>query len=238
MSQIIVPAGADLLSIGKQAPRVALPLFYEDWHDGFLDAVKWGVTLAVGGTSSTSKDGHQVAGLVSSARLGQVSAATDTASLYTRQFFDPYYGQTALRSITERTCFEWEMDFGSSVTLVDNSTTFFGLSATQGGNRTTNNVIGFYFASDVLRAMVDSAATETTSALTTAPNVGTPHKYGIKIDRVDGVRYYVDDVLQATTTTNIPNINAHHINFFYQGDTAAETYVYFGVIRAWREDLI
>lgn len=233
------PLPVDSRTIAQIGTRVrSTTLFYEDWHDGFLNAAKWEYAVTSGGSVAVSNAPGLLAGMPSSATLAQNGAAADVGKLYTQVPFPIMYGQTALTTPLERLNLEYASYNDSAATLIDNSTSFLGLSYAQAALRSSNNIIGFYWASDVLRAICDNAGTETTSALTTAPTVTTLHKYRISIDRLNGVLFYVDDVLQATITTNIPNIQSVFINYYFQGDAAQTTSVKIGTVRLWMEDLI
>ena len=242
MAQIITPAGADLSSISKQAPRVAsLPSFYEDWADDFVDQSKWGYTVTGTGEVNVNISGTGLAGSLSTyAGLLVGTAAADTASIWTRKLFPVPHGQTALTTIVEVLNVEWEART-QGLASIDNTQQFMGLAQTQAALRTTNNLIGFYYASDVLGVLVDEAGTETTSALASAPTANATHKYGIKIDRSNGVRFYVGDVLQATiaaSDANIPNIQGVYFNVFAKNDVASADWLRVGHVRIWMEDLI
>ena len=247
MGQLITPAGADLLSIGKQAPRVgALPIFYEDWLPvGGIDAAKWVYSITSSGSlQNDSVNFNPALGFPSPMMLATGATLGGAVNLRSRRnVFPAFHGQTALTTAIERANFEF-VSLLSGDTRQDNAVSFYGLvfedtAEPTAATRTTENLIGWYWASDVLRAFVDNGGTETTSALTSAVDVGVLHKYKISLDRAAGVQYFVDDVLQATITTNIPTTSgAGRICWNVQNDVALALEARLGTIRAWMEDLI
>ena len=243
MSQIITPAGADLLSIGKQAPRVgSLPLFYDDFRGGFLDGAKWSYGIVSSGSVTVSDSVPGVAGMPSGATLASGATSGGQAYIATRSaLILPHYGQTALTTIIERTNIEWTAKAGGTWPTAAHNTVFFmGIAKAVGasGTRGDNDITGFYLESDVLAALSDKGGTETTAALTSAPAMTAVHKYRVALDRVNGYTFFVDDVLQATVATNVNNIYACYIVVILRNDSAANVSLALGNVRAWSEDLI
>lgn len=235
---ILQRAGATLAGIGRQAPRVhSLPLFYEDWRDGFVDASKWTYAVGTGGLVGSAVNKNAAAGSINVGYL-ECNATADTAWLATRTPYVIPSGQTALTTIIERLNLEFTAVTTGAASVIDNTKFLMGFGDTQGNLRTSNNVLGFYLASDVLRALTDLAGTETTAALTTAPTITTLHKYKISIDRVNGALFFVDGVQQAALTTNIQTSFAYYVNFYYQHDSAGDQRLDIGTVRVWLEDLI
>ena len=66
------------------------------------------------------------------------------------------------------------------------------------------NFIGFRFSADVLTCLSEKASAETTTVSTVTLVDATYAKLRVEIDGVSTARFYVDDVLVATHTTNIP----------------------------------
>lgn len=245
----IVRAGASLASIGKQAPRVrSLPIFLEEWSNaGYVDAAKW--HWAITSSGYIDMNGSTISpttGAGISVGLGSGATSGGAINLSTRKtiLFLPY-GQTALTTIVERVWVEFEC-LVDQVTRLSNAASFMGIIMNQTvlqpagtGTRTSNGILGWGFASDVLQAVSDADGTETVTALTTAPTMSGLHRLGISIDRVDGAQFWVDGVVQAAITTNMQNSYYRGRLFFHvQNDQAAAVFLYMGTIRVWKEDLI
>ena len=235
----IIRAGA-IDPLTRRIPRLnALETFYEDWRDNFLDNTKWAKSVTSGGTVTVDVTTPGESGFPGGCRLSTSADAAGAAYLMTqRRIFPVQHGQTANRAIVHRSCLEWEMR-PATITVFDNTVFFIGASTNIAGNRTTPSVVGCFLSSDAITLLSDNAGTETTQATTnTITLTNTPHKYLLTLDRVEGLRLFVDEVLEATITTNIP-VATSALPFLVSvhNDSAAAAILDLGRIRAWVEDI-
>lgn len=239
----IIRAGASLDAISKRVARVnQLPIFFEDWEDAFIDYSKWYSVIASSGTIDGSRSGGQ-AGLQAQATLSTGATNGGSVFLATRKHVVSHKnGQAIDLSFVTKTVLEWQAVFTSVADIENASFTMgFGSMADSGAGftatRTVDNMLGFELVSDVLRAYSDSGATETTSVLTTAPTLSNLNLYRIELNRINGARFFVNNVLQATISTNITTIRSFAINFYIKNDNAANTILRLGNIRVYAEDV-
>ena len=236
----IVRAGA-IDPLTRRIPRLkALETFYEGWEDNFLDSSKWLTSTSNGGTVTVDVTTPGVSGFPGGCRLSTSADAAGNAYLMTqRRIFPVQHGQTANRAIVHRSCLEWEMR-PATISVFDNTVFFVGAGTSISGNRTSPSVMGCFLSSDAITLLSDNAGTESTQATTnTITLTNTVHKYLLTLDRVEGLRLFVDEVLEATITTNIP-ITTSALPFLVSmhNDSAADAILDLGRIRAWVEDIL
>ena len=241
----IIRAGASLDSITRRVSRVnQLPIFFEDWDSFYFNSAKWRYAIATTGTVNIA-GGTAAVGKPSTMAIQTGTTSGALAQMYSRNLVFPIrHGHTAATTTIKRTWIEIVMSGIGLATSIDNTRAWFGIVA-QANNfgtphRQSNSIFGFGWASDVLQTFSDNAGTETTQATTNVITwAATLHKYGISLDADNGLRFYVDDVLEATITTNIPNnIAEGTISFEVLNDAAANIGFDLGEIRVWEEDVV
>lgn len=229
-----------LTILASQPAGRALPTFFEDWRAGFLNYSKWFGTLS--GSASITPAQLGFTGLPAGVQM-QTGATINSNCHIASQF--PFaiftrHGQGANTTIIEGGIMEWTMRGDQLITSFHNTFCFWGLANDANSTRATNDIIGFILVGDVLNALSDAGGVETVQALTAPPTlVGQVHTYRIEVDRVNGARFFVDHVLQATILTNISDgfLNMFPV-FNLQNDVAANAEIDLGEVRGWEEDTL
>jgi hypothetical protein len=119
----------------------------------------------------------------------------------------------------------------------DFSTTYFGLATDPTHFDASDNVIIFYWSRSAgeISTITDNGGTETRNTGVTSIANGVDVTFRIDITGNGGdVKFYVDDTLEATHTTNIPTSTALYIYVMQKAQGGAESTVNIGDIFAWR----
>ena len=147
------------------------------------------------------------------------AAGSDTVKIITRAFVP---NPTALGA---RGTFMWSKCVLEWVARVDNLTNVengtFGMGFYNAGNtwvgRTTAGLAAFCLSSDAIVIVNDKAGTETVTTPTSPPTMGTtPIKFRIELvwkQTTPTIDYYINDVQQISTSTNIPNASTLGIGY-------------------------
>jgi hypothetical protein len=202
---------------------------YEGWQDETgIDTTVW---TSSGAAWSRGATGAYL-------RATSSPATAETARLVTDQRWvaapDTYGTDTVLR----RLVLEFEMKL-TDVTYIDEEATFFGWTRTTADTRASNDIIGFYLdaSADDLYSLTDNGSAETTTDTgIDAADLASWHKYKIEIYE-GNVKFYVDEALKTTHTTNLPDYPMY-LDFFIENDGGAGSLtIELGVIRVWTEDI-
>ncbi len=220
----------------------ALQTFYDDFGESFLDAAKWGYGVVSSGSVTVSNSSPAVAGIPGGCTIATGATSGGSAWLEGKvASFLNLYGNAINTSFVRKTCIEFDIQGSGAAANIANATSFFGISnaVTGADTRASTDTMGFGWSSDVLQAFTDKGGTETTQALTdTITIVGdTLHSYRIELDRVNGARFFVDNVLEATITTNIPNLYRGVPAVYIRNDTTEIVSLALGKVRIWMEDV-
>lgn len=139
-----------------------------------------------------------------------------------------------INSVIKRFIYEFEMKL-ANVANMDNTKCFFGLTTLNTDDRSSNDIIGFGLASDVLTTVTDSGGTETVN--TTFGETLTNHnKFRIEC-YLNGVKFYLNEALLSTHTTNIPNIGQGSAMFYIDTEAGGAATLSIGITRYWYEDM-
>jgi hypothetical protein len=216
--QIIIVAGvpqplSDIrckgIIVGTSGPSVTqqnLPNFYEGWQLGSApDPDIWAIVQSSGFPWVIYVwNGHLCAFSI----VGSLSDP-DHCSLSSIAVWEamPTFG---VNSIPQQFVLEFELRL-ADLANIDETATFFGLAPAQDDDLTVQNIIGFAISSSDLISVTDDAGSRTVS-----PGMGVTltdlNKLKIVV-RAGAVDFYVDEVLMATHTTDIPTV-AEHLDFY------------------------
>jgi len=128
----------------------------------------------------------------------------------------------------------------ATVANIDNAVTFFGMSPAVDSDRTTNNILGWCLASDVLQAIYDGAGSEALTACAVDWAATDPHKLRIDINGLStGIetKFTVDGVLKATKTSNFLT-KPFYLNFYVATEAGGASSVKLGMIHLWLRDYL
>jgi len=199
------------------------------WNDE--DGINANVWVATGsGTATAARDTSEGGKL--KVRLDTVAGA-QTARLRSYDRFSYAPSTMTGAHIIRKTVLEFEAKF-TNLANVDETTFFMGLTPATGDDRTTNNVVGFFFsgapASGTLTAITDNGGAETvTTVVGTGITLTNWHKYMIEIydnAATATIKFTVTNgttTNTATYTTNIPTQNGF-IQFYNVDDNAGGTF--------------
>ena len=114
-------------------------------------------------------------------------------------------------------------------------TTYLGLATTPYATNTSQDIIQFYWADTTdITVITDNGGTETTTSISSAAS-NTEHTFRVDVtDDGEKVEFYLNDVLEATHTTNIPTSTAMYVYVVQKSNSAVATYLDVGDVFAWR----
>lgn len=211
-------------------------VLYEDWRkeeSSVVDERKW----KVAGTGTGAITRTIGAAITVPKFYVALSGATnaDTMRLRSNRRWDVGPDTWGTNTIYRKLIIEWEARIGT-VASAENTTFFMGLGAATTATRASNNLVGFILTADALNSITDDGIGETISAVG-APVVANLHKLRLEIRAGGIVDFYVDEVLQATHTTNLPD-QAMYLMFYMPQEAAANgAALDVGNIAAWYEGL-
>ena len=163
------------------------------------------------------------------AKVRLTAAASNTARLRTTYRFRATPGLITASTMIRSLFVEWEMKL-TTVANIDNATTFWGLTDSTTGDRTTANIIGFGLTTDALRTITDSAGTETTSS-PTGLTLTNRNLYRITVNSSQ-VIFTINGNVAATHTTNLPNI-LPYLTFYVTAEAGGSGIADIGFINLW-----
>jgi hypothetical protein len=201
--------------------------FLETWQAGAVDALMWTVTNPATGTAWTLAELSQPGrGIYTAPNANEVARLVGN---HTWDALGSYWGTNTM----QRTLYvEFEGKFTDQANL-DNAITFLGLTDGAADTRATNNVIGFCLLADVLCTLTDNAGVETTTT-TFGETLANWNKFRIEVSSA-GVKFYVNDTLKATHTTNI-NRGTKYFNLYLDTDAGGAATFELGKVRIWWTD--
>jgi hypothetical protein len=138
-------------------------------------------------------------------------------------------------SMLQRLVLEFEAQAVTAITSHDNTHFFMGLSSAKSNDITTQNVIGFYLASDVLKGKVDAAGSETLTGAITA-TLTNWNKFRITVEDTS-VTFALNGTNETAIATNLPSA-AMYIVFGTRAEGAAAVGLNIGCVRAWYEEVL
>lgn len=214
------------------AGNVASPVLMQELWTAALDTTNvWTTTL--GGTGSASANvsaGHRLMNL-------SCGAGLDAAAISSKRLFGvPDQLPTAAATIHRKLIVEW-MAALVSVANTDNAVFNMGLAPSDGGVRTTGDLIGFVLVSDALNTLTDVNGTETLTVVSSPPTLTDWNKYRIEIERSTGDQlFYVNEVLKNRHTTTYERAISGRINFNTASEIAVASQLLIGPVRCWVEE--
>ena len=219
-----------LYAATKSLMRVdTIPMLSEFWIDeAGIDSNLWTTTAPATGTLARSV---AEAGYV---KVGIAPNLNEVGRIRSNQRYKATPGQYGANTIVRTFNIEFEVKL-TTVANIDNTISFFGLTPGTGDTRTTNNIIGWALTSDALQSLTDSAGTETVNT-TFGETLTNWNKLRIEV-YASGIKFYVNEVLKATHTTNIPD-QMMYINYYVDTEAGGAATVDVGPVRTWYEDMV
>lgn len=159
----------------------------------------------------------------------------DTINVLSKAYVSsmPGHAPGSTTHIYQQLVMEWVMRTGTFANI-NNSTTFFGLASGSSPLRSSNNILGFIFTSDVWNTIGDVAGTESLSTVLAAnrPAVDTFAKFKI-IAKSASVEFWINDLLATTHTGNIAILGSLQAGFYLEADAGGAVAVDLGPIRLY-----
>lgn len=192
-----------------------------------IDAALWlTVVTGTGVVSRTITDNHACIWL-------NTPAGADSASILSQQRWRAAT-TIAASSMPRRMVFEWECYMSSQANTGAN---FFMGTGPGADNRSVNNIMGFILAAagGNFTTLTDNAGVEeTTNVNPSYPGDATWGLYRIEI-LSGSVKFYINRVLVATHTAQLPN-TYDFLNFYNISGVAVAESVLIGAVRVWFDD--
>jgi hypothetical protein len=212
--------------VGLSLTRPAVSL-YEGWQN------EAGIDLTIWTRTNPATGGAWVRGAVGSYLMAVVSPnANENGRLRSNQRWPlnpTVYGTNQiLRGLTV----EWEAYF-QLLGNVDNANFIMGLTNAAGATRASNNIIGFGLVGGALQTITDDGGTETVNA-GFGETLANLNKFKIDIS-LNSVVFYLNEVLIATHTTNLPN-SVMWLNHYYPTGAGGASIYSLGPVRVWTKD--
>lgn len=226
-AELLVP-NATKADFNREGHRPYITLF-EGFQDEVLgiDATKWTVTNPATGTAWTR---------AASGAYLQVSAVPNANEVARFVSVDRWIlapGSWGTNTIMRRLILEFEMKL-ANVANLDNTICFFGLTPSVADTRATAGIAGFALLADVLQSITDSGGAETTA---TAFGETLTNWNKLRIEAYAGaIRFYVNEVLKATHTANLPS-TPMYLNFYADTEAGGAATLFLANGRAWTEDI-
>jgi len=207
---------------------LALPVFAEFWETETIEADVWTETDPATGTLAIDAT---EAGYI---KVNLAPNANETGRLVSDIRFKVGPDQIASNTIAKKLVVEFEGKF-TNVANIDNTLSFFGLSATTNAVRTTDDIAAFTLTGDALYATTDDASTENDAAAG-SPTITNWVKY--KIEAYGGnIDFYVDETRTNNFTSDLPDAMMY-LNFYVDTEGGGAGTFDLGPVRAWYEDVI
>lgn len=209
--------------------------------EGWQDVT--GISVAIWTTVNPATGAAWTRG-VSGAYLRATSApnASEVARLASVQQWINASTIFTTNTILRRLILEFEMKITAGLANLTNTACVWGLTAGAADTRVTNNLAGFALigAGNALQTVTDLAGVETVNT-GFGENLANWNKFRIEVykDKTLAqarVRFYLNEVLIATHTTNLPAVPAF-LQFYQATGAGGAATVEIGVIRAWYEDI-
>jgi len=198
--------------------------FEEKLETGDIDATKWTETTAGTGTRtteyfylkfSTGANAGGIAALETKQRQPIVTDIVNTSRQF-KKFILEFSG--ALNNLAS----------------TDNTTFMLGLAQNASSTRSSNYVIGWILAGDVLTALADRGGVELTETIdVTGITLSSWNTYRIEITNKT-IQFFINGVLKATITT-VSALSYAILNFYVKSDAAVDVIDYIVGVRAWFE---
>jgi hypothetical protein len=197
--------------------------FYDDFIDGIsLDA--WEKTDPATGTAWTNTNGFAYS----------APAATEYCRLVSNYPFqcNPYnFADSVHRMRDKKFVLEFTLSLAAAA-QIDNTTTFIGLTPTKTDVRGAENILGWFYSSDILCCLQDKAGVETIIVT----NVSGTVRLRLEIENNPNgtgclINWYVNDILKMTTT-DFDNDSLMYINFLAKADASGILYTSIGSVSA------
>lgn len=226
-----------LIDQAKELKRMDLyPVLSEFWASDVtgIDGNMWATSVA--GAGAVTRVVTDTDFLKVRVSTGDAAGAS-TARLRTVVLFRATPTGFTTSGTPKRLVVQWEGKF-TAVSAFDNATFFMGLSSSTTADRTTANIIGFGLSGDAIQTVTDSAGVETTN-LPAAITLTNRNEFRMEISRVGGtnqVEFFINDVLQFTHNTNVPDVNGY-LEFFVDNDTTGTAIFDVGAITGKYHDV-
>ncbi len=232
---------AALSGLAQQRPTMSL---IEDWHIGVINPALWTLTNPATGTAWNINLGQIFP-------LNVVPNANENCRLVSVQPWENRGASWApaaigqARFINKRLILEFELTFQSDPARLDPAMCFWGLSLSAAATRATNNLAGFAIVNpgggNQLQTVTDWAGVETVNTGFGETLLNEYHKFRIEsaydlATNSARVFFYLDEVLVATHTTNLP-AGHMYLNWYTATNAGGAMFQYIGSVRTWLEDL-
>ena len=215
------------------------PMLYHDlWGSDTFDATNsWGSSVAATGGVAVGNFANGT-GLFRALRMNCPAAGGgDIARAWGLKGIGLPLWATALdNSVYNKLTMEWSCQFGASGASIDNAVTFMGLGTGQPSIRTTADIGGFIFVSDAINTITDLAGTETLTVPTGVPAITVVNKYKMILGPGATIGFYINNVLMATHTTNLPGAQVVYPAFSMANDAGGANSMRVGPLRIWMEE--
>lgn len=155
----------------------------------------------------------------------------EIARLRSVQQWVEYPNTPNLNLVVKKTILEWEMMLGVPGNL-DNAEVFWGFTDDPNDTRASQDIIGFGLIGGALQTISDSGGVESVDT-GFGEDLTLHNKFRIEIYE-NTVDWYLNEVLIATTDTNIP-VNPMYLNFYFDTTGVGGCAVDIGIVRCWFE---
>lgn len=201
----------------------------ETWQDevGGISAAIWTATDPATGTAWT------LAAAGAFIQNSTVPNANETARLVSKQRWECGPGTWGANTMHQSLTLEFMMKL-TDVANIDNTASFFGLTAANDATRASQNIIGLGLATDALRFVTDSGGTETVATPSTLPTLTDWNKYKIFVTRAKA-ELYLNEVLVAVNAANLPDAPMY-LDFYVDTEAGGTGTVALTIVRCWPGD--
>lgn len=204
-------------------------LYHEPWAHTTLDTTNvWVTAVSAGGSVA-----HQVSGRRACALLNS-SAATEFARLQGRRICTLPAAADPAKDVYQRLVLEWEAQLG---TVANQDNDRFGMGLLDSAATPSAfgpDSIGFILQSGALNAVTDSGGTQTKTVVSGPPALTNMNRYRVVV-RNGKAELYVNGVLAATHTTNLPSKTVAPFFLSYSNGSGSSS-LRLGAVRCHLED--
>ena len=204
-------------------------LYHEPWAHTTPDTTNvWVTAVSASGSVSQEVSGRRACCLLNCA------AATEFARLQGRRICTLPGAADPSKDIYQRIVLEWEAQLG---TLANQDNDRFGMGLLDSAGTPDSfgpDSVGFILQSGALNAVTNAGGAKTLTVVANAPTLTNINRYRVVV-RNGKAELYVNDVLAATHTTNIPNKTVAPF-FLSYSNGGGSSFLRLGAIRCYLDD--